>query len=175
MSAEFVNHLIGLAVFVFASLVGFGIIRINSDAESWSNIRKALRTIGPIGIVILSILSISAFNTSTGTEDLNRLRNVAAGINKSLPVMVDSDTKIVEVTTSNQNLIYHMVMVNNEAVTIDKDNFSQAMENNLKQNACSNPSYIGLFKENITVSMSYTSKDGVVLALVDLPPSTCSF
>jgi len=175
MSAELINHLISLAAFVFVSLVGFGIIRINSDAELWRNIRKALRTIGPVGIVILSILSISAFTNSTGPGGPNRLRNVAAGINKSLPTMADSDTKIVEVTTSNQNLIYHMVMVNNEAVTIDKENFSQAMENNLKQIACSNPGYMGLFKENVTVSMSYTSKDGVALALVDLPPSTCIF
>jgi len=98
---------------------------------------------------------------------------VAEVINKSLPMVVDVDTKVEKVTAEKSLLIYHTILVNYKGSELEYERISQAV-NEMRLNACSNPDYLKFFKNGVSIRLNYYSRDNILIISTTMLPSLCS-
>ncbi|HET8563698.1 MAG TPA: hypothetical protein VFM35_07505 [Candidatus Binatia bacterium] len=104
------------------------------------------------------------------------LSNVAAEINRSLPVMIDRETELLLTAGAEGVLIYNYRLVNFSAAQLDPKKFATAAKQQVTQGACATAeTREGYLKKGITLRYSYYDKEKQHIATVDVRPSDCGF
>lgn len=104
-----------------------------------------------------------------------RLSRIAAELNRSVPVMIDPETELMPVQSTEGVLIYNYRLVNYSAAQINRDKFAAGAKQRLSQNACNTAATRDDFlKKGVTLRYTYYDKDKQHIATVDVTPADCA-
>jgi hypothetical protein len=102
------------------------------------------------------------------------LNEVAAEINRSVPVMIDRETELLPAVAADGMLIYNYRLINFSTAQLDHAKFAAAATQQVTQGACNAPeTRDGLLKKGVTLRYAYHDKDKQPIATVDVKPSDC--
>ncbi|EGQ7649823.1 TPA: DUF2569 domain-containing protein [Vibrio alginolyticus] len=108
--------------------------------------------------------------TVTIEDRLNQLTN---DMNRELPIMLDSETKLDAVYTESNNLQYRYSLVNYSVSDIDANALNKNMRPSLLQTACSNSATLTFMQEGVIVSYTYYDKLGKLITSIQINSSDC--
>ncbi|MGE5818598.1 MAG: hypothetical protein ACM37Z_11280 [Deltaproteobacteria bacterium] len=104
-----------------------------------------------------------------------RLSRIAAELNRSVPVMIDPETELMPVQSTEGVLIYNYRLVNYSAAQINRDKFAAGAKQRLSQNACNRAETRDDFlKKGVSLRFTYYDKDKQHIATVDVTPADCA-
>lgn len=102
------------------------------------------------------------------------LGEVASGINKKLPLVIDSETELAGAAGLEGVLVYKYRLVNAAAADLDVDAFLASVRPTITMGACTNRSSREKFlNDGVTLRFSYTDKSGVPIGSIDVALRDC--
>lgn len=102
------------------------------------------------------------------------LARIAAGLNRSVPVMIDQETELMPAVGAPGMLIYNYRLVNVSVAQLDHNKFATGAKEQLKQGVCNRPETRDDFlRKGVTLRYSYFDKDKQHIATIDVTPSDC--
>ena len=114
-----------------------------------------------------------------GREDprsAEHLSDMAAEINRSIPVMIDKETELLPAESHEGMLVYNYRLVDYAVAQLDRAKFAAGVKRKVTQEACSRPETRDDFlKKGVTLRYSYFDKDKQPIAAVDVTPKDCGF
>lgn len=126
---------------------------------------------------IFSDIFSKALAKNQDIEMERELVNAAKQINKQLPMAIDKNTRLDNLTPGpglRQTYNYTMVIYASP-LDVDKEYFFQLMRSQLKTEFCSNPKTQYLSKNGVTGSFSYKASDGGFITQIDITPKDCGY
>ncbi|MBA3924626.1 MAG: hypothetical protein H0X31_24160 [Nostocaceae cyanobacterium] len=103
------------------------------------------------------------------------LLQAASEINKDLPMMVDRETMLSNVSAKNNALVFNYVIVNYSSTQINSNLLLPNISHSLTNYACSNPDTQKILNNGISIHHSYTSNDHIFIGEVKVSSSDCSY
>jgi hypothetical protein len=104
-----------------------------------------------------------------------RLSRIAAELNRSVPVMIDQETELMPVQSTEGVLIYNYRLVNYSVAQIDRAKFAAGAKQRLRQSACNTAETRDDFlNKGVTLRYTYYDKDKQHIATVDVTPADCT-
>ena len=104
------------------------------------------------------------------------LNQIAAEINRSVPVMIDKETELTGVEGHEGMLIYKYRLVPYSVRQLDHQKFAAGAKQKIAQGACNAPETRDDFlKQGVTLRYSYFDKNKQHIATVDVTPADCGF
>ena len=130
-------------------------------------------------LVAAAVLSTSVYGkenpagSKLNVRSKEYLNQLASELNKSFPMMVDSETEITNVMGFDSMLVYNYRLVNVEVAELDKDKFVSIMRSQLLNGVCTNPETQKIIREGVTLRYTYADKTSKHIASVDVRPADC--
>ena len=116
------------------------------------------------------------FGTTVDPRSEQQLKDIAASINRAVPVMIDEETELLPAEGHEGMLIYNYRLVGYSASQLDHQKFSEGAKQKVTQGACSRTETRDEFLKNgVTLRYSYFDKDRKHIATVDVTPADCGF
>lgn len=113
--------------------------------------------------------------TNTPKNDISLvLQGSVKMINKQLPMMVDSDTKLEKTSSEGNTLIYHYVLVNYLSTEIDPVALEQSLRPMVTQQTCTLSNLKPVIDQGGSISYKYNGKDQKQLLTIVIDKSSCS-
>jgi hypothetical protein len=140
--------------------------------------KKALLwiTVGALAGYLIFFGVPDYFHKSVDPRSQERLSQVAAEINRSVPVMIDKETELLPAEGHEGMLIYKYRLVNFEVSKLDHAKFAAGAKQRVAQRACNEPEMRDDYlKKGITLRYSYFDKNQQHIATVDVTPADCGF
>jgi hypothetical protein len=95
-------------------------------------------------------------------------------INKQLPIMVDSDTKLEKTSSEGNTLIYHYVLVNYLSTELDPVALEQNLRPMVAQQTCTMPSLKPVVDQGGSIAYRYNGKDQKQILAIVIDKRSCS-
>jgi hypothetical protein len=115
-------------------------------------------------------------NKPVNPSSIEHLSNVAAEINRSVPMMIDAETELLPSEAGEAMLVYNYRLVKYSAGEIDHQKFATGAKQKVTQGACNQPVMRDDFlKQGVTLRYSYFDKDKRHIATVEVTPADCGF
>ena len=109
-------------------------------------------------------------------RSVEHLNEVAAEINRSVPVMIDAETELLPSTAGYAMLVYNYRLIKYSAHQLDHQKFAAGARQKIVQGACNRPeTRDGFLKEGVTLRYSYFDKEKQHIATIDVVPADCGF
>lgn len=106
----------------------------------------------------------------------NVLTKLASQMNKKLPVAVDNDTRLDNVSAvPGRQFIYQYTLLNLNSADVSADSFGKLFKPQLKSRLCSSEEMQNFLKNGVTVSYLYKGKDGEPIGSAKFAPSECGY
>jgi len=138
--------------------------------EKTSNKKKIIGTvIGTIvGVLIAFIIQQQFFKAPSFDQVLVK---TASELNKSCPVMVDSETRLDNAVAMPDNVFqYNYTLVNMEKDSVNIQDFEEYMQPQILNNVKTNPD-LKLFRDNkVTMSYYYKDSKGIFISKISITP-----
>lgn len=116
------------------------------------------------------------FKGSEDPRSIEHLSREAAGLNRSLPAMLDKETELTVTEGAHAMFIYKYRLVNVSVSQVDHRKFSAAAKPQLVQTSCNRPETRNDFLiKGVTMRFSYFDKDKQHIATIDVTPADCGF
>ncbi|MDP4202258.1 MAG: hypothetical protein Q8861_06160 [Bacteroidota bacterium] len=110
------------------------------------------------------------FKSSNTTLD-KAMMEYAGEINKSCPVMIDSETRLDNVMAFPDNICqYTYTLVNMEKNTVDTLQLKNSVEPNIVNFVRTNPQMKYIRDKSVTVNYYYKDKKGIYLFMISVKP-----
>ncbi len=125
-------------------------------------------------VVALSLAAISMLLVSGryGTAEPN-LKQIAVEINKQLPMMADSSTRVDSAIGMNRTLQYNLTLVEYSDEELDPSGIEKAMTPGLTTNICTTEGLRVLAKQDVTFIYAYHGKNGKLVTKVTILSPQC--
>lgn len=102
------------------------------------------------------------------------LAEVAAEINRQVPMMIDPETELLPVQSAEGLLVYNYRLVGYSAAQLDAAKFAAGARRRVVQGACTTPQTREDFLDKgVTLRYAYFDRDRRPIAAVDVKPSDC--
>ncbi len=157
---------------VLATLYGYGVLRTGNQA---TRLTQSLKWLGPIVSLFGVWLLVSDLRAPAAAASEKDLAAVEAEINKRVPMMVDSVTRLDGVKAGDGELAYYLTITDRSTDEPGWAEFQKAMAERLRAQACSRPDYKRFLSEGIGLRMVYRSKEQAEVATVLISPSQCGY
>ena len=109
-------------------------------------------------------------------RSLESLNRVAAGLNQSVPVMIDKETELLTAAGAEGMLIYNYRLVRYSLSQLDANQFATRIKPGLTRNACNRSETREEFlNKEITLRFAYFDKDKQHIATIDVTSADCGF
>ena len=116
------------------------------------------------------------FDKAVDPRSTEHLNNVAAEINRSVPVMIDEETELLPSEAGEAMLVYNYRLVKYFAGQIDHQKFAAGAKQKVTQGACNQTEMRENFlKQGVTLRYSYFDKNKQHIATVEVTPADCGF
>jgi uncharacterized RDD family membrane protein YckC/Tfp pilus assembly protein PilE len=103
-----------------------------------------------------------------------QLSAIASETNKSLPMMVDKETRLDATYGASNEFVYKYTLVNILGKSIPESRLKSAMEKKITNTVCTTKqTYDDFIAKGITVSYTYYGKDGTLIGTISVSPSQC--
>lgn len=113
--------------------------------------------------------------TNTPKNDISLVLQASVKmINKQLPIMVDSDTKLEKTSSEGSTLIYHYTLVNYLSSELDAGALEQNLRPMVTQQTCTMPNLKPVVDQGGSISYRYSGKDQKQIIAIDINKSSCS-
>lgn len=123
-----------------------------------------------VGLAVMVSIQQFVFKPSNTTLD-KAMMQYAGEINKSCPVMIDSETRLDNVMAIPVNVFqYTYTLVNMEKSTVDTLQLKNSIEPNIVNFVKTNPQMKYVRDKNVTVNYYYKDKQGIYLFMVSVKP-----
>jgi hypothetical protein len=129
-----------------------------------------------IGLLAMRLFTDTA-PSMTPPSDLSReyLMNIASRINKTLPMMIDSETELTGTTALEGEFIYNGRLVNLAIGEMDVADFMAKAKQKMTNGACTTPATREYLKDGVTLRHTYSDKAFVHIGEFKVHPSSCGF
>jgi hypothetical protein len=144
----------------------------------WRSARKYEQSPGWAGaakiIVLLAAIALT-FNLYSiyFSESDESLQSEIEFSNKSLPIMIDDETRLDKMALKDRNIYYYYSMMQNDKSEMDINYFSVMLRKNLIEHACKDKVIQKLMKQNRKVIYDYKDKNNNFVTDVVLEASDC--
>jgi hypothetical protein len=101
------------------------------------------------------------------------LLHTASEMNKTLPMMVDAETRLDSTTGINRTIRYNYTMVNYTVADLDPAQFKQSMEPTIVNKVCTTKEMQVFVRNKVPVSFAYYDKQGKQITVITVPSSSC--
>ena len=130
--------------------------------------KSILSTVGVVTSILVAVLVRQLFFSTTFDKELMK---VAGEMNKSCPVMVDSETRLDNTMALPENVLrYNYTLINMTSDMIDVENLKSNLEPMILNQVKTNPD-LKLFRDHrTTMSYSYKDKEGRFILQIDITP-----
>lgn len=108
-----------------------------------------------------------------GQDGNDRLIEVTNEVNKTLPMMIDSETRLDSTIGLNGTFTYNYTLINHSYEEIDSELFRENMESKLLANYCTSDEMKQFLENDVAISFSYFGKAGGQIAKFAYMPSDC--
>lgn len=127
------------------------------------------KVLGLIAVVVL-------FGCSKNSNDSldNALLKAASEMNKKLPMMIDSETRLDTTTGGNKTFQYNYTLVNYSAANISSQEIHNALEQKIINGVCTTKEMEAFVKKGVTVAYAYYGNDGKQITVISVAPSQCN-
>jgi len=105
-----------------------------------------------------SPMESSCKNTANNDLDLV-LQGAAKMLNKQLPLMVDSDSKLVKATAEGKTLTYHYTLIKYSADDLDPEALKETLKPMVTQQTCTMPNLRPVVDKGATIRYQYNGND----------------
>jgi hypothetical protein len=112
----------------------------------------------------------SAFAAQYSLKDL---QGIAAGANKTLPVMVDAETRLDAVVASEGRLEKRYTLVSSQTSDALVQSLKTKLFPMLKAESCKNSQSLGLYRSGVSEAFTYSDKNGKLIATYIIGKSSC--
>jgi len=132
--------------------------------------------------ILLMLMLISSINQATAgqlfgdptkEEIAKSLQKVTDTVNKTLPKMIDSSTRLDHMTGENNAFNYQYTMVKHSLAEINIEAFSTSMRPKLLKNLCTNSTTEFARKYNLPMVYTYFGKNGKKITTIKVAPNEC--
>lgn len=111
------------------------------------------------------------FNTSLDKND--PLIKIAEEVNKTLPITLDSETRLDSTFGLNKTFTYNYTLTNYAYEDINIEQFKHNMETKLRNNYCTAEVMKQFLDKGVSVSFAYLGKEGKEILKLSYKPSDC--
>lgn len=111
---------------------------------------------------------------SDSRYSLDDLNGIASGANKSLPMMVDSATRLERMVAHEGVLEKQFTLVANRRAEIDVASFEKQVSESLVAQSCANKQSVTLYKAGVSEWFTYQDMNGEAIATVKIGQENCS-
>ncbi len=131
-------------------------------------------TMHSILLIFMLISNINQAIANPSKEELSKaFQETMATVNKTLPKMISSDTRLDHVTGENNTFHYQYTLVKYSHAEINIEAFKQSMRPELLKNLCTNSTTEFARRYNIPMIYTYFGKAGQKITTLKVAPSEC--
>jgi len=140
----------------------------------------------PLGFVLASLMIFVAtfaffgkkyavqYISGEDNSDLNStLMKTASQINKKLPMMVDSETRLDSSVGMNRAFRYNYTLVNFTAEELDPNELKELLEERLINSVCTTKEMEVFTKNDVSITYAYHGKNGKQVTTITVLPEQC--
>ncbi len=170
---------------VFCSACGKGVseAEVKQYPESnskASSIKKILGSVGAVVVFVIAFVVVRSLSYQSTTSIIDGIQGnkteltsevmnqVAEDINKELPTMIDSDTRLDSVYGAENTLGYKYTLINTSLSEIDSDLLSAQIRPKIVNNVCTTPDMAIYVKNKATITYTYYDKNGLFIDLISV-------
>ncbi len=152
-TAGILEALIPLCAGIYATLLGFELVKLRKVNPGAAAVIPQLRWLGPLVIVFgLWMLWQAYFDQRPTAEEI--VRGMRQKV--TLPVAVDEVTRLDAFDSDGRRIIYRMTVTEPLQTEAERDALIKAMRERLRSQGCSNENYQRLLGQNIALEFLYT-------------------
>lgn len=124
---------------------------------------------------LIGEIGSNSTSSKTATPGLSDkvLAEQADKINRNLPMMVDSETKMLDIHGINNTVTTDYQLVNVLAKQVDTTQFNRVMKKKLLNNHCTRPETKILRDNNVTMRYNYRDMEGKFITLITIEANEC--
>ena len=118
------------------------------------------------------VLGLAACGSNVNKDGIDStVIQIIEEANKSLPMMIDEETKLEQIAALPGNKVqFSHVLINASNEGVDAEDFASAMGPAIFNNAQTNPGLETLRKKNVTFIYHYSDRNGEELAVFEITP-----
>ncbi len=132
-------------------------------------------------IALLAIVAVAGLGwvyymktAISSNYSLNDLERIAVETNKSLPTMVDSQTRLDTVVASERLLEKRYTLVAAQASTELSDELATKLFPMLKAQSCQNKQSMNLYQSGVSEAFTYSDMNGKLIATLTVNRKSCN-
>jgi hypothetical protein len=125
-----------------------------------------------IGLIVGLFACITVYQLFFKSPALDKtMMNVASEINKSCPIMVDTETRLDNTAAISKTIFqYNYTLVNMESADIDTLEMKKMLEPNIVNFVTTNPQMKYLRDHKTTMNYYYKDKKGIYICTISVSP-----
>lgn len=170
---QIVLLIIGI-ILIVAGIILFLWLAVSLIKKKTSKRQNIVSLVVGVALVLCGVyLNIIFFNKDKLTPLESNLINQAEEMNKSLPRMLDENTRFDDVTVLGTEIYYRNTVVNSSADQIDKYSFQNIMYQKLTKYLCPKQDITAMLKGGVKYRYNYFGNKGVLISTVVISKETC--
>ncbi len=119
-------------------------------------------------------IGFKSYHESNDKQDFNQiLIETVSELNRSLPMMVDSETRLDNAMGFNKILKYNNTLINYTANEISPSNIFNALDKKITNSVCTSKEMKIFLDNDVTISYSYSGKNGKHIIDIKVSKSKC--
>lgn len=147
-----------------------------------NNTEKIILVIGVLLVTALGVVMWKAGGISAVTKYFEKnkegvldgaLMRTADKLNKNLPIMVDSETRLDSTVGINRQFRYNYTLVNYAAEELDPAAIKNGMQPKLINNFCSNDDMKFFVENKVPLTYAYFGKNGKQITIITISADQC--
>ncbi|MBI2785065.1 MAG: hypothetical protein HYX60_01635 [Legionella longbeachae] len=123
-------------------------------------------------LVAAALFTLSSSNYADPLTS-TQINEMVTNDNKTLPAMVDKETKLLKESVDSSAFHYNYQIINMKAKDIDTNQFNLAMKTKLQPVVCTNSFAKQLFDSGLNISFDYVDKENAPITNIVLKNSDC--
>jgi hypothetical protein len=102
-----------------------------------------------------------------------KLAKMALEVNKNNPKMLDADTRLDKVTSSNEKFVYSYTLMNATSGKVNFDTLAPKLKSQFAKQLCTTKGWSTLLEDGARVEYFYSGNDGKPIGRVTITSSDC--
>jgi hypothetical protein len=133
------------------------------------------QALGIIAMIIGAVAGKTAVRAAFAPDVKSEkfLSRIAEKTNEGLPMMVDSETQLLNTTAAPALFTYHYKLVNVRAAELDLAALDSILGQQVRSGSCSNADTRKILDAGVTMRYSYVDRDGGPVADLDVTAAHC--
>ncbi len=172
-----INNIMSLVIgvnLILAGIISLACLIFSIAKKKYSKLSKVVLLV--VGVAMLTFgtnLTIEFFGKKQTASIEVQLLEAANNKNKSLPMMIDDQTRFDNMSAKDRNWYYKYTLINYSADQVDKIKLQKTLKESFKKIQCSNANLVAYLEQGISSYYNYYGNDGIPITTVVIPSDFC--